>query len=498
MLFLTGCAVGPNYKTPKNNVGENWSAPKESPHISVHDPINSWWEQFDDPLLTTYIQKASAYNKDLLTAQSTILQARALRKIAASSFYPHLSSDINATETYFSKNGPVFAIGDAAGDSSDTSSSSTGLPFSVHAPQTQELYNILFDATWEIDVFGKTRRRVEAANAVIGQTIAQRDDTLITIIAEVARNYIDLRSEQQLSALIEENIALLEKKSSLITQQLRFGYTSRLDYENSLALVANEKAKLPEITAKIYRAAYAISVLTGESPEALLEELLIPKPLPKVPDSIAVGIKSDLLRRRPDIREAERALAAATANIGVAVADFFPSLSLTGQGGLQSISIENLFSGGSATWAFGGGLILPIFQGGKIIGNVQAKKAEAAAAGYRYQQVVLKALEEAEGSLITYVNDLKMVKENTIMSNKYEELVVLHCAQYEKGLVGLVNLIDAERQFNESQQSVLESFATSLINIITLYKVLGGGWETKPKPLANNPPSSEIASTTIL
>jgi NodT family efflux transporter outer membrane factor (OMF) lipoprotein len=475
-LIFAGCAVGPNYKTPENDVADTWTS--ESEVASSDAPLVKWWEVFDDPLLDKYIGMAAEYNNDVLTASSNILQARALRQVAASSFFPMIGADVNATKTYFSKNGPLFAIGPSMGSVPGTVSAATGLPFTAQVPQVQTLYNALFDASWEIDLFGKTRRSVEAAEAVIEQAIEQRSDILLSVMAEIARNYIELRSSQKKSKLIEENIGILEKKSLLVHKQYESGYASRLDDENILAILATERAQLPDIEAQIHRNIYTLSVLTGAVPEALVEELMVPQPLPQAPAIVAVGLRSDLLRRRPDIRRVERALAAATANEGVAVASFFPTITLIGDGGLQSLMLKNLFSLGSRTWALGGDINMPIFEGGRLMGNLKAKRAETAATAHYYQQTVLNALEEAESALISFTQDLKTSKERKEAIDRYQDLVDLSQQRNAKGLVSLLDLLDSERQLNESQQNLLNTDTVTLFDLIALYKALGGGWES--------------------
>ena len=472
-FFFSSCMVGPNYKPPENNVADTWSSNDVSNTISTNPITTKWWEVFEDPLLDKYIALATENNNDVLTAISRILQARALRKVEASSFFPQINADVNATRTYFSKNGPIFDIGLGDGAVSDT----PGLPFALQAPQTQNLYNILFDASWEIDLFGKTRRKVEAANALIGSAIEETNDTLISVMAELARNYMELRGYQEKARLIEENISLLEQKSCLVRKQFEAGYTNRLDDEDILATLATERALLPDIQAKIYKNIYTISILIGEVPESLVDELLISKPLPKIPEEIAVGLRSDLLRRRPDIRKSERDLAAATANIGVAVASFFPTFTLFGAAGLQSLMLKNLFSLGSRTWAFGGDINMPIFQGGKLIGNLQAKKAETAAVAHTYQQTVLQALEETESIIVSYTQDLETAKEKKQATDRYQKLVFLSRERNAKGLTNRLDLIDTKRKLNEAEQSYLDTNITTLVDLITLYKALGGGWE---------------------
>lgn len=461
-LMLSGCAVGPNYKTPENTVSNVWAS-----KMDTSDAILvKWWEIFEDDLLNKYIVLAKECNNDVLTATSNILQARAMRQMAAASFFPQIGADVNAARLYFSKNGPLFSINEG----------SENLPFALEIPQRQSLYNAILDASWEIDVFGKTRRSVEAAEAVIGRAIEERNDVLISVMAEIATNYMELRSFQTKSSLIEQNIGLLEQKAFLVHKQFEAGYVSRLDDENSLALLAAERAKLPDVQAHISRNIYTLSILTGALPETLVEELSIAKCLPNVPDSVAVGLRSDLLRRRPDIRKVERELARATANIGVAVASFFPSITLLGGGGFESLSVKNLFSMGSKTWALGGDIHMPIFQGGRLMGNLKAKRAETAAIAHTYQQTILKALEETESAIASYMQDLKTVQERTECKNKYQEILSLSEERYTKGLVNRLHLLDTERQYNASKEALLDSDMKALLDTVFLYKALGGGY----------------------
>jgi NodT family efflux transporter outer membrane factor (OMF) lipoprotein len=475
-VIFAGCSVGPNYRAPENDVADTWVS--ESPVASSDKPLIKWWDVFEDPLLTKYVEMAAEYNNDVLTATSSILVARAYRQIAASSFFPMIGADVNATKTYFSKQGPLFASEPSVGVLPGTVSSTTGLPVIPQFPQIQPLYNALFDATWEIDIFGKTRRTVEAANAVIGLSIEQRNDVLLSVMAEIARNYMELRSSQERSKLIEENIGILEKKAALVHKRFEAGYVSRLDDENILATLATERALLPDIKAQIYRNIYTLSVLTGAVPEKLVEELKEPQPLPKAPETVAVGLRSDLLRRRPDIRRVERALAAATAQEGVAVAKFFPTITLMGDGGLQSLMLKNLFNWGSKTWSLGGDITMPIFEGGRLMGNLKAARAETAATAHRYQQTVLNALEEAESAIVAFTQDLKTCKERREATDRYQDLVGLSEQRNSKGLISLLDVLDSERQLNESQQSVLNCDTAKLLDLIVLYKALGGGWES--------------------
>ncbi len=473
LLLLGGCLIGPKHVPPEVQVSEEWVDT-----ASKDEPVVDWWNLFEEPLLTQYIAKAAIHNRDVLAAEANVLQAIALRQVAASSLYPQISADFNAAKTYFSKNGPIFAIGPAVGSLPGTVSTVTGLPFAVQIPQIQNLFNFLFDATWELDIFGKTQRSVEAAGAAIGTAIEQRNDILLTAMAEIARNYILLRANQKLAQLVEENVELLEKTASILRESFKDGYINRLDYENIQAQLSSAKAQLPPLVAEAYKNIYAISVLTGEPPETLLPELLPPQPLPKLPHEVAIGLRSEILRRRPDVRAAERQLASATANVGVAMASFFPTISLFGDGGLQSLNFGNLFDWKSRTFAYGGDLMTPLFQGGLLFGNLHASQAARTFAAENYMRVVLKALQEAEQFLTTYNQDIKRVGNLYETLQKYEILVMLTYERYEKGLVNQVQYLDMLRQYLSAEQSFINGETATLSDLISLYKALGGGWES--------------------
>lgn len=467
VIFLSGCLMGPDYVPPDPCIPETWN----SDPCCAGTPSSSWWEDFHDPFLNRYIEAAATCNQDLLVAEATIYQARALRRITASELFPQVNGNLSASRTYFSKNGPVFAIG------MDETATTPGLPFQVQVPQIQNIYTALVDISWEIDLFGRIRRSVESAEANIGSAMEQRNGVLVSLFAEVARNYFDLRSAQKKGGLIEENLALLEQEAGLVRNRWEKGLENRLAVENVEAQLAELRASLPPILAEIYRAIYTLSVLTGNLPEALVEELLPTYPLPAPPENIACGLRSDLLRRRPDIRQAERELAAATANIGVAVASFFPSLNLSADIGLQSILLRNFFEGRSLTWSLGGTGTVPIFQGGNLVGNLRLSEGQAAAAAYTYQQTVLNALSETESALMAYREDEKMTFEWHEAVQRYRNLDELTGERYRKGLVSLSDLIDSGRTVNLYEQNLLEREATLLQDLVSLYKALGGGWE---------------------
>jgi len=472
--LLAGCTLGPNYKTPEMNISDLWVSGGET--VSIEEPLSRWWKIFGDTLLDGYIEQAVLYNNDVLAAEANILQAKAARDVRAASFYPHFNLDLNATKSYFSKNGPLFIQNNLL-DFSPT----TGLPFEIQVPQIQNLFNALLDTVWEIDLFGKTRRRVEAAESIFESTIAQRDALLISIMGELVRNYLEMRSLQKKEELVQQNINLLKIKKSIIESQWWVGYANLLDMEMIEASLASEEALLPRIKGEIYHRIYTIALLIGGVPETLVNELILPVPLPPIPQGIGVGLRSDLLRRRPDIRQSERSLAAAVADVGVAVASFFPSITLLGDGGFQSLKLKTLFTSLSKTGTLGGDLNLPIFQGGRLMGNWRAAQAAAVSATYFYRQTVLKALEEAESALIAYKRAVESVVYYQEATQKYQELRRISQERYDRGLIPLINLLDVERELILSEEALLNGETTALVTLGWLYKTLGGGWEPPPE-----------------
>ncbi|MCC5832779.1 MAG: efflux transporter outer membrane subunit [Chlamydiales bacterium] len=460
-LLLTGCLLGPNYHPPDLCVPERWE--------SAGPPPLAWWEEFEDPLLNRYIEQAAACNLDLFIASTHLLKARALRKVAASELFPQVEGYPNALRLALSENGPFFA-----------SSFFDQFPEEGFS-SLLNIYSFLVSVNWELDLFGRIRRGVEAADATIGSAEEKRHGVLTALFADVALNYIDLRSSQQQAALIEEDIALLEDQAALVLHQWEKGLIDRLASEKLEAQLADLRAALPPIHAQICRDIYILSVLTGTLPESLVEELMPIRALPKPPDCIGCGLRSDLLRRRPDVRQVERELAAATANIGVAVASFFPSFSLLGMVGLQSTEANRLFQLDSKTWGIGALSSIPIYRGGNLVGNLRLTEAAAAAAAFTYQKTVLTALEEAESALAFYQEDRESVCHRKAALERYARIDTITADRFEKGLTDLTHVLESGRQLINAKQNLLDSETVLLLDVINLYKALGGGWELFPQ-----------------
>ncbi len=477
-LCFTGCAVGPRYKQPEITFSDEWNLqdlPKEG--FLCTEISTKWWEVFNEDLLTKYIEKAAISNYSVLVAEENIKQARALKKIATSQLFPQLLLDFDGSKTYFSKNGPIIA-----GPSlSQGVNSNTGLPFQFQLPQVQSLYNALIDVGWEIDIFGKVRKGIEMSDAIIGGVEQERNKVLLSIFAEIAMNYMELRCSQEMGVLLEKNIRLLEDRLTIEEKRNCSGFSKTLDVLSIESELASARAALPLSYANVYQAIYAISVLVGEMPESLLSELLPIHPIPVIPEHIAVGLRSDLIRRRPDVNQAERLLAGATAHVGIAIASFLPVFTLSGDVGFQSLKFVNLFTGMSKTWSIGGDVNMPLFQGGRLIGNLRLSEAQAVAAAQNYQQVVLNALQEVETNLSKYQSDLVSLKEFHKASETNLKSSEITAEQYVHGYVDRVSLIQSEKKLNQSLEEELKSKETALRGLIVLYKALGGGYESFPE-----------------
>ncbi len=357
-------------------------------------------------------------------AETNIKQARALKLVAASQLFPHLSLDLAGSKTYFSSNGPILS----------------------------------------------------------GPSLAQglspeKNNVLISIFAEIAMNYMELRSTQQIGKLIEHNIRLYEEWLSIEGQRKETGFSKTLNVIAVEAQLAVARSELPANYARIYQHIYAISTLTGELPEKLLEELLPIESMPEIPDQVAIGLRSDLIRRRPDIARAERILAAATANVGVAVAAFFPKFTLSGDIGFQSLKLVNLFNGMSKTWSIGGDINMPLFQGGRLIGNLRITEAQAIAASQSYHQTVLGALEETQSTLSKYQGDFNSYRELHTATQKDAEATSITNQQFAEGYVNGIDRIQSEIKLNSTLEVELSSKRDTLVDLVALYKALGGGFE---------------------
>jgi outer membrane protein, multidrug efflux system len=458
--LMAGCTVGPNYVKPDIPVEKGWDAAKaEGPANGAE--LSRWWQTFKDPELDRLVTEALKSNLDLKLAGARVRDARAQLLVARSAGLPFLNA--SASDTWGGNSANIIT------------KSSFGTVHSTGA--TTSLYRAGFDAGWEIDVFGGIRRSVEAAEAGIDASVEDLRSVQVTLLGEVAGLYIDLRGQQSLLAIAKDNLKSQQDTLELTKARYKGGLSSGLDVAEAEAQAADTASQIPTIETAIKRDIYGLSVLLGQDPSALVGELGTVSPVPAGSGEALPGLPSELLLRRPDVRGAERRLASATAEIGVATADLYPRFDLTALLALESSHLSSLFQRESGAWQIVPGVSVPLFAGGRLNANVESKNAQQEQALLIYRQTILSALQEVENSLVAFYKSQErltfLVKE--VEQNKLA--VELANERYTKGLTGFVDVLTAERSLYASQSSLSLSQTAVSTNLVSLYKALGGGWE---------------------
>lgn len=454
----SGCLVGPNYHTRTTPTPPQWgemsdSGPATRPVNTT--PVAEWWKTFNDQNLNSLIDRAVASNWDLRRAQARIREARAQRDSVRADLFPN----VNTAALYSNTHTPIGVIGQGTGFGD------------------QNLFQAGFDASWEIDVFGGVRRSVEAADADIAAAIEDQHDTTISLLAEVARNYLELRGFQRQWVIAEENLKAQQQTLDLTQSRLKAGVATDLDVARAQAQVSTTASEIPTFQASARMAIHRLGTLLGVDPMKLSEELSPIKPIPGVPPELPVGVPSDLLRRRPDIRRAERQLAAATARIGVATADLFPKFSLTGSLGLESSKSNEVFNYGSRFYSIGPSVSWPIFDAGRIRANIRVQDAREEQAVAVYEQAVLTALQEVEDALVNYTREEARRRTLVQAAEANDRAVKLATQLYGAGRTDFLSVLQAQRDLFASQDALVQSNRLVSTNLVQLYKALGGGWE---------------------
>jgi NodT family efflux transporter outer membrane factor (OMF) lipoprotein len=466
-FFAAGCAaVGPDYRRTDPPVPSSFGSLEKG--ISKGEPadpklLSSWWKIFDDPVLNDLIEKALQGNLDVRIARARVQQARALRGISESGLFPEggVSAGYQAyrrTET---------------GSTGQAPGAGTAIP----GKRQGEAYQVGFDASWEIDIFGGVRREIEAADADLAASGDVLRGALISLQGEVARNYIELRGLQ-----LRVNIALQEVKSrrenlGLVEARFRAGLVNQLDVTRVKGELSSAEARIPPLENAVLAVLHRLGVLLGQEPMSLVVKLRVTRELPEVPPDLPAGLPSELLRRRPDIRRAERELAAATARIGVSTAELFPKFSLTGVYGFQSDRLDQLVRDGSNFWRIGPSIQWPILNLKRILNNIEATKAVREETLARYEKTVLLSLEEVENALVLLFQEKEraLALGQAVESNSLA--VELAVQRYKSGLQSYLSVLDAESALFTAQDQLAQSRQNRAVGLIALYKALGGGWE---------------------
>lgn len=476
-LLLSGCAVGPDYHPPESRVTTgNWrDLPSGQPsRPQAAQTQANWWRSFQDPQLDRLIARAISDNLNLQQTVLRIAGAREQLNQARGGFLPSVNGKLGYTYQQLGLKGQLESQGvSARANDIDPALSEAlnGLTKPIN------LYQGSFDAAWELDLWGKVRRQVEMAQAQTQASLEQRNDALVSLEAEVARAYLQLRGAQAIMATLQQQIGIAQQTVALTTSQQQNGLAPQMDVENARAQQSALQAQLPPYEAQARQAMNGLAVLLGQPPGALDSELRATKALPNLPDAVAVGVPSTLARRRPDIRQAEAQLHAATANIGVSVAQLFPSLSLTGQFGLRNTEADSLTNWSSHFYSVGPSLSIPLFQGGRLVSSVKVARAEQANAVLQYRQSVLSALQDVENALVSYRTDQQQLASLTQAVASLQSAFDLANSSYHQGLSTFIDVLSVQRQLAESQQQLARAKVQTSLDLVALYKALGGGWE---------------------
>ena len=509
---VAGCTVGPDYHKPPNRSQANFN--EAGNFISTNPPPADWWTTFKDSELNKLIAEALRENYDLKAASARLRQSRFQRNLAAADLFPQVAADGGYARSHGSKNVTLPLGGSrgspgGSGSGSQPQTKTTARAASKAGNQSSgsqstgsdgafdnqlnpfgkgglpgadtDLYQVGFDASWEIDVFGGKRREVEAATAEVQAANEKRHDLALTLVAEVARNYFELRGLQARLEIAKKNLEAEKEILALTRSRSGSGLATEADTARVSALVATVAATIPSLEAGAGKLIHALSTLVARDPAALQQELVLANPLPAFASvEVPVGLPSQLMERRPDIRQAEREIAAANARIGSAQSDLFPKFALIGTAGLDSSKFANLFEWDSRYFLISPTVTWRIFDAGRVISNIGLQKAITQEAALHFQSVELRALQEVEDALISYATERERVitLETAVTQNQLARELVRQ--RYDHGLATFLDVLDTERTFLSAEDALAESNLSLNTDLVSLFKALGGGWEAQP------------------
>ena len=453
-LLLAACAVGPDYRRPEVATSDQFVG-VEGAKFSSAEVEREFWKAFNDQQLNEIIERALAANHDIRIATARLREARALRGETKLDLAPTVQASAGYTKAR---------------------ASDRQLAPLPNVDRNQDFYDSGFDAFWELDFFGRVRRQVEASSAEVQSAEASVYATQVSVTAEVARNYFELRGAQQQLAVAQRNAENQGETVRITTARLDAGRGTQLDASRAQAQLSATLATIPDLEAAVTRSMLRLGVLTGQSPEALLPQLSAAKRLPELPNAHDIGTPEQLLRRRPDIRVAERDLAAATAEIGVAVGDLFPRITFLGSWGFNAVKSSDLGNAGSESFSFGPSISWAAFDLGRVRQRIRQREAATDRALARYEQTVLQALEETDASLTAYSKAI--VKEQHLQASASASLEAakLARARYESGVADFLQVLDAERTALAAEDQLARSETQTATALLATYKALGGGF----------------------
>jgi multidrug efflux system outer membrane protein len=458
-LMCAGCAVGPDYVTPETTFPKQFLGEEGQP-TPEEISLERWWSNFNDPLLTQLVTDAVRNNNDLQSAIARVNQSRAIYNQTFLNLFPTITSNGQYTNTHVPTS--TFAGG------------------ALQVPQSHidnDYFSTGFDAVWELDIFGRVRRSVEAQDAQIDASVAGLQDAIRILVSEVARNYIDLRGAQHQKEVAQQNARTQEQVVKVAEALFKGGQSTEFDVVRARAQYMNTMATIPPFEASEKSATYRLGVLTGRQPQELVPMLSTSGPLPTYSGPVKLGDPALLLKRRPDIRAIERQLAASTANIGVAEGGLFPKVTFNGSISLQAPSVPELTSGDNDAWNMVPIISWPAFNLGRVLAQVDQAKAFSAEQLARYEQSILLALEETEGALARFAAAKQRRDYLKVSVDQSGKAVAIARTQYENGLIDLLPVLDAQRVALLAQVELVASETSLLTSLVQLFKALGGGWD---------------------
>jgi NodT family efflux transporter outer membrane factor (OMF) lipoprotein len=466
LSLLGACSVGPEFAPPETGLPSRPFAAPDAGGSLTAPPDPNWWAIFNDRTLTDLESEVATANLDVRAATIRLAESRFQRNVAAAAQLPTVNGDAKVSRENFSQNGLVslFAPLVPAGQS-----------FSIQ-PITD--YYTGFDASWELDLWGHVRRQVESADATVQAGAEQRRGALVSALAEVAREYISLRGAQVQLGIARDNLKISEDVLQVTQEPQRSGVQSALDTENAAAQIESVKAELPALGQKESELINALSFLLDEPPGALRAKLGSPRAMPLTPPVAPVGVPSELTRRRPDIRAAEAQLHEATANIGVAVAGFYPTVQLNGVVGFDSLTLPKMWWANSLQYNFGPSVSLPIFNAGRLQNTVELRTAQQQEAALLYHRTVLQAWHDVVNALTAHRLERERNARLTAQVEHAGRALAIARSRYKQGVTEYINVLNAQRTALLAEQRLAESTTNLGLDLVQLFKALGGGWET--------------------
>jgi multidrug efflux system outer membrane protein len=452
--LLAGCAVGPNYHRPQEAVDSRFVNASE-PGLAAGDPEERYWTTFGDPLLTQLVEDSVMHNTDLQAATANLQAARAARRLTGFDQFPTVTANASYAKVL------------------ESSQELPGYTFNQREFDTAQAG---FDGLWELDLFGRVRRNVEAARADVGASEATLRDARVAVIAELARDYFILRGLQDQLALTRRNADVQASTLKLTRVRLEAGRGNELDTSRAEANYQTTLSTIPSLEATIATTIYRISVLTGRQPAALTAQLSAAAPMPQLPAFSSIGTPERLLRRRPDVRVAERELAASTARVGVAMGDLFPKVTLVGEVGYSAASFSQFGQSQARFFQAGPSISWAAFDMGRVLARIGESRAQTDAALAHYQSAVLNALEDADGSMITYGRSQASRQALQLAAAASDKAADLAEKRFEGGLIDFLEVLDAQRTALSAELTLSQSRTDTATSLIAIYKALGAGW----------------------